>query len=164
MNTSQYQFNLGNPDPILSNNKYSSPDYFKDLDNEINRLNEIKQMMKQNQQPIIKKSTLWDEIDKEVSALTNEQRSILSQDEIYKSIDVELQLLIQQELINSVKGIIENSPRGKELLENQLKNIREKKKQIVDASNKEMELFKKFKIAVQANPALTYADFIKNIK
>ena len=48
------------------------------------------------------------------------------------------------------------------LLENQLKHIRDKKKQIVDASNKEMELFKKFQIAVQVNPNLTYAEFIKN--
>lgn len=164
MNTPQYQFNLGNPDPILAGNNYSTPDYFKGLDDEINRLNELKQRMAQHQQTIQPRTTIWDEIDKEVTALTDEQKSILGQDETYVSIDRELQMMIQQELINSVRGKIENSTRGKELLEAQLKNIRDKKKQIVDASNREMELFKKFQIAVQVNPNLTYTEFIKNTK
>lgn len=164
MNTPQYQFNLGNPDPILTGNNYPNVDYFKGLDEEINRLNELKQMMNQRQQVSQHNTTIWDEIDKEVSALTDSQKSILAQDEIYVSIDKELQMMVQQELINSVRGKVENSPRGKELLENQLKHIRDKKKQIVDASNKEMELFKKFQIAVQVNPNLTYAEFIKNTK
>lgn len=164
MNTPQYQFNLGNPDPILAGNNYSTPDYFKGLDEEIGRLNELKQRINQRQQIPQNTYSLWEEIDKEVSALTNEQRSILGQDETYSSIDRELQMMVQAELINSVKSKIENSTRGKELLESQLKNIRDKKKQIVDASNKEMELFKKFQVAVQVNPNLTYAEFIKNIK
>ena len=163
MNTPQYQFNLGNPDPILTGNNYPNVDYFKGLDEEINRLNELKQRMNQRQQ-VSQHTTIWDEIDKEVSALTDSQKSILAQDEVYVSIDKELQMMVQQELINSVRGKVENSPRGKELLENQLKHIRDKKKQIVDASNKEMELFKKFQIAVQVNPNLTYAEFIKNTK
>lgn len=164
MNTPQYQFNLGNPDPVLAGNNYSTPDYFKDLDEEIGRLNELKQRINQRQQIPQNTYSLWEEIDKEVSALTNEQRSILGQDETYSSIDRELQMMVQAELINSVKSKIENSTRGKELLESQLKNIRDKKKQIVDASNKEMELFKKFQVAVQVNPNLTYAEFIKNVK
>ncbi len=168
MNTPQYQFNLGNPDPILSGNNRSPVDYFAGLDDEINRLKELKQRMAQtqisSQNPNQRNYSIWDEIDKEVSALTNEQQSILGQDEIYVSIEKELQMMIQQELINSVRDKVENSARGKELLEAQLKNIKDKKKQIVDASNKEMELFKKFQIAVQVNPNLTYAEFIKNIK
>lgn len=164
MNTPQYQFNLGNPDPILTGNNYPNVDYFKGLDEEINRLNELKQRINQRQQVSQHTITIWDEIDKEVSALTDSQKSILAQDETYVSIDKKLQVMVQQELINSVRGKVENSPRGRELLENQLKHIRDKKKQIVDASNKEMELFKKFQIAVQVNPNLTYAEFIKNIK
>lgn len=168
MNIPQYQFNLGNPDPILSGNNRSPVDYFAGLDDEINRLKELKQRMTQtqisSQNSTQKDYSIWEQIDKEISALTNEQQNILGQDETYISIDRELQIMIQQELINSVKYKIENNPRGKELLESQLKNIRDKKKQIVDAANREMELFKKFQIAIQANPNLTYAEFIKNIK
>lgn len=57
-----------------------------------------------------------------------------------------------------------NSPRGKELLEKQLNNIRTKKDSIIEEANKELELFKKFQIAAQANPKLTYVDFCNNIK
>ena len=52
----------------------------------------------------------------------------------------------------------------KELLEKQLNNIRAKKDSIIKEANKELELFKKFQIAAQANPKLTYVDFCNNIK
>lgn len=45
----------------------------------------------------------------------------------------------------------------------QLKNIKDKKAKIVEEANKEAELFKKFQIATQANPNLTYTEFIKNV-
>lgn len=53
---------------------------------------------------------------------------------------------------------------NKELLEKQLNNIRAKKDGIIEEANKELELFKKFQIAAQANPKLTYVDFCNNIK
>ena len=63
----------------------------------------------------------------------------------------------------SVKGKIAATSRGAELLKAQLNNIRSKKEKIITESNKDIELFNKFKIAVQANPNLTYAEFIKSI-
>lgn len=71
--------------------------------------------------------------------------------------------MVQEELVNSVRDKIANSPRGKELLEKQLNNIRAKKDIIVEKTNKELELFKKFQIAAQANPKLTYVEFCKTI-
>lgn len=85
-------------------------------------------------------------------------------DDVYNNISAELQMLIQQELINFVRDKVANSPRGKELLEKQLNNIRTKKDGIIEEANKELELFKKFQIAAQANPKLTYVDFCNNIK
>lgn len=107
---------------------------------------------------------LWDEIDKEVCSLNNDQQAILAKDDVYNNVSAELQMLIQQELINSVRDKVANSPRGKELLEKQLNNIRAKKDSIIEEANKELELFKKFQIAAQANPKLTYVDFCNNIK
>lgn len=45
-----------------------------------------------------------------------------------------------------------------------INNIRAKKDSIIEEANKELELFKKFQIAAQANPKLTYVDFCNNIK
>lgn len=167
----QYQFNLGQSDPLLNIAKSSPDDYIGTINQEIERLERFKQQVEQVQQSKtintstkLNKVSLWDTIDSEISSLTDEQKQILATDDTYNNIDKELQILIQQELINSVKGKIEQSSRGKELLEAQLKNLKEKKSSIVAESNKEMELFKKFQIAVQANPNLTYAEFIKTIK
>lgn len=51
----------------------------------------------------------------------------------------------------------------KKLLEKQLNNIRAKKDSIIEEANKELEVFKKFQIAAQANPKLTYVEFCKTI-
>lgn len=103
-------------------------------------------------------------IYKEVCSLNNDQQAILAKDDVYNNVSAELQMLIQQELINSVRDKVANSPRGKELLEKQLNNIRAKKDSIIEEANKELELFKKFQISAQANPKLTYVDFCNNIK
>ena len=169
----QYQVNLGY-DPLLAG--VNSPvDYVTQLDNQIQQLvaakNQIQSQLKnpnQNMQPAQpvqpQQVNLWDEIDKEVCSLNNDQQAILAKDDVYNNVSAELQMLIQQELINSVRDKVANSPRGKELLEKQLNNIRAKKDGIIEEANKELELFKKFQIAAQANPKLTYVDFCNNIK
>jgi hypothetical protein len=169
----QYQVNLGY-DPLLAG--VASPvDYITQLDNQIQQLTAAKSQIQsqlknpnQNMQPAqpaqLQQVNLWDEIDKEVCSLNNDQQAILAKDDVYNNISAELQMLIQQELINSVRDKVANSPRGKELLEKQLNNIRAKKDGIIEEANKELELFKKFQIAAQANPKLTYVDFCNNIK
>lgn len=169
-NYPQYQVNLGY-DPLLAG--VNSPvDYVAQLDNQIQQLNIAKNQIQSqlnnpaqtNQQHFTEqKINLWDEIDKEVSSLNNDQQSILAKDEVYNKLSGELQMLIQEELINSVKDKVANSPRGKELLEKQLNNIRTKKDSIIEEANRELELFKKFQIAAQANPKLTYVEFCKTI-
>ena len=162
--TPQYQFNLGQSDPLLANKQITPNEYIQNIEQEMNRLNIIKQQVSQSIPKQTNTINLWESIDKEIASLTNDQKQILAKDETYASIEQELQILVQQELINSVKDKINSSTYGKELLEKQLKNIKDKKDKIVEESNKEIELFKKFQIAVQANPNLTYAEFIKAIK
>lgn len=153
----------------------SPVDYITQLDNQIQQLTAAKSQIQsqlgnpnQNIQPSRpvqpQQVNLWDEIDKEVCSLNNDQQAILAKDDVYNNVSTELQMLIQQELINSVRDKVANSPRGKELLEKQLNNIRAKKDSIIEEANKELELFKKFQIAAQANPKLTYVDFCNNIK
>lgn len=153
----------------------SPVDYITQLDNQIQQLTAAKSQIQsqlgnpnQNMQPARlaqpQQVNLWDEIDKEVCSLNNDQQAILAKDDVYNNVSAELQMLIQQELINSVRDKVANSPRGKELLEKQLNNIRAKKDSIIEEANKELELFKKFQIAAQANPKLTYVDFCNNIK
>lgn len=171
----QYQFNLGNPnvgDPLLNTYNINEEAYASQIDNQIEQLKSLRQQFNKgqqhpqnlNQNVVQKQNTIWEEIDKEILSLDDNQKQILAADNTYIAIEQELQMMIQAELINSVKYKVGNTPRGKELLDNQLKTIKDKKAKIIEESNKEIELFKKFQIAVQANPQLTYPEFIKSIK
>ena len=158
-----FQFNLGGTtDPLLSRG-ILAPEVMSQIDNEINILNALKQQYSNVAQPQTAINSLWRDIDVEVSSLTAEQQAILAQDSVYNEISTELQCMIQQTLIDSIRDKIAATPKGTELLSRQLSNIRNKKSQIITQSNKDMDLFKKFQIAVQANPNLTYAEFIKTI-
>lgn len=92
-----------------------------------------------------------------------EQRNILFSDTKYIQIDTQLKQLVQEALINSVKGVIEQSQVGKDLLTQQLNYVKSSKNAIIAESNKKLELFKKFQIAASANPNLTYKEFCESI-
>lgn len=116
----------------------------------------------QPQQTPVRQKLLWDEIDSEVSPLTDEQKSRLFNDEDYATNYNILQSMVQTELLNLVKGRIEQSPEGQELLSSQLKIVRKLKSKIVDDTNREMELFKRFREFSKAHPEVTYEEFIKS--
>ena len=121
------------------------------------------QMAQAQVQPQVTAPSLWEEIDAEVYPLSEEQKMRLAQDEEYAQNDLSIQQLVQTEILNLVKGKIENSQAGKELLNNQLSIVRKLKKKIVEDTNKEMEAFRKFKEYSKSHPNVTYEEFIKTV-
>ena len=162
------QVQMSYNDPLLAPTRGNYSQY---IESELQRVEEEKQRLlaarnsiqQQPTQQLPNAVNLWADIDREITALTPEQQNILANDEVYRNIDAQLQMLIQTELINSVKDKVANSEQGRALLEKQLSNIKDKKARIIEESNKDIELFKKFQIAAQANPNLTYVEFIKAI-
>lgn len=69
--------------------------------------------------------------------------------------------MVQIELLNLVKGKIENTEQGKDLLQRQLRLVKKLKTKIVEETDNEMAIFKKFKEFSKDNPELTYEEFIK---
>ena len=165
--TPQYQFNLGQADPLLSIAKNNPEGYISVIEQELQKLNNVKQQLIQAKQPtqqnINNAVNIWNSINNEIASMTNDQKELLAKDETYISIERELQLMIQEEFINSVKDKVAASPRGKELLEKQLNNIKVKKEEIIKEANKNIEVFKRFQEAARLNPNLTYAEFIKTL-
>lgn len=165
--TPQYQFNLGQADPLLSIAQNNPEGYISVIEQELQKLNNVKQQLIQAKQPtqqnINNAINIWDSINNEIASMTNDQKELLAKDETYISIERELQLMIQEELINSVKDKVAVSPRGKELLEKQLNNIKVKKEEIIKEANKNIEVFKRFQEAARLNPNLTYAEFVKSL-
>ena len=165
--TPQYQFNLGQADPLLSIAQNNPEGYISVIEQELQKLNNVKQQLIQAKQPtqqnINNAINIWDSINNEIASMTNDQQELLAKDETYISIERELQLMIQEELISCVKDKVAASPRGKELLEKQLNNIKVKKEEIIKEANKNIEVFKRFQEAARLNPNLTYAEFVKSL-
>ena len=152
------QFILGG-DYMFSNN-------LDDIDTQIQRMELYRQRLKQikesqqiqNSQP---QRLIWDEIDSEITPMSNEQKNRLLQDQDYTSIYTELQSMVQSELLNLVKAKIEGSERGKDLLQKQLKIVRKLKTKIIEDTDREMEMFKRFKEYSKEHPNTSYDEFIK---
>ena len=56
---------------------------------------------------------------------------------------------------------IESNSEGKDLLQRQLKLVKKLKNKIVEETDNEMAIFKKFREFSKDNPGLTYEEFIK---
>lgn len=126
-------------------------------------LEAAKQMKQQAQavQQVIPQKLIWDDIDTEIEPMTDEQKSRLLQDEDYMETYTKIQSMVNAEILNLVKGRIESTPEGKELLSHQLKTVRRLKGKIIDETNREMEMFRRFREYSKQHPGVTYDEFIK---
>lgn len=125
-------------------------------------LNSKLELMKQYEAKLMslnKPNTIWDDIDRELKSMTDNQKRKLSENSDYVKIVSSLQEIVQDELMNLVKDTILLRNDGKVLLDKQLNLIKILKDKIVEETNYEMELFKKFKEASINNPDLTYNEF-----
>jgi predicted methyltransferase len=93
--------------------------------------------------------------------MSDEQKNMLFQDEDYLDTYNKIQNLVQMEILNLVKGRIESTQEGKELLQSQLKIIKRLKGKIIQETNREMEMFRKFREFSKQHPEVTYEEFIK---
>lgn len=142
-------------DPMMSS--------IEDLDTQINRMEVYRKKLQemksaQMQQPV---RLIWDEVDSELLPMTEEQKKRLFDDDEYVDTYSRIQNMVQTEILNLVKGRIESIPEGKELLQRQLNIVRKLKGKIIDDTNREMEVFKRFKEYSKTHPEVTYEEFIK---
>lgn len=70
--------------------------------------------------------------------------------------------MVNAEILNLVKSRIESTQEGKELLSHQLKTVKRLKSKIIDETNREMEMFRKFREFSKQHPEVTYEEFIKS--
>ena len=153
---------LGGGDPLLGTSVVGN-----NLDEQLQLLERYKQNLEAAKQ--IKQQTastpvqklIWDEIDSEIVPMTEEQKNMLFQDEDYVETYTRIQCMVQAELLNLVKGRIESTQEGKDLLQSQLKIVKKLKGKIIQETNREMEMFRKFREFSKQHPEVTYEEFIK---
>lgn len=144
--------------------------YYGYLDEQLQLIEKYKQnleaakQLRQQAQPVqqsVPQRMIWDEIDAEIGPMTDEQKTRMLQDEDYVDTYTKIQDMVQAEILNLVKGRIEATPEGKELLQRQLKIVKKLKGKIIQETNREMEMFKKFREFSKTHPEVTYEEFIK---
>lgn len=153
---------LGGGDPLLGTSVVGN-----NLDEQLQLLERYKQNLEAAKQ--IKQQTatapiqklIWDDIDSEIVPMTEEQKNMLFQDEDYVETYTRIQGMVQAELLNLVKGRIESTQEGKDLLQSQLKIVKKLKGKIIQETNREMEMFRKFREFSKQHPEVTYEEFIK---
>lgn len=152
-------------DPLLSSSVIGN-----NFDEQLQLLEKYRQnleaakQIKQQIQPTtnsLQQKLIWNEIEAEIQPMSEEQKALLFQDEDYLDTYNKIQSIVQNELLNLVKARIEASQEGKELLQNQLKMVKKLKGKIIQETNREMEMFRKFREFSKTNPEVTYEEFIK---
>ena len=153
------QINIGG-DPLLGAQGYNIEEQLRQLELRRQSLESMKQL---NTQAIPNSSIIWNQIDDEVKTLSTEQLQKLFENEDYSRIYMRIQELVSAEILNLVKPRIESTPEGKQLLQEQLNLVRKMKPKIVEDSNREVELFRRFREFSKANPDVTYDEFLKKL-
>ena len=158
---------LGGSDPLLGNSVINSniDEQLQLIEKYKQNLEAARQIRQQVQSPNIQKvqpqKLVWDEIDAEIGPMSDEQKAMLLRDDDYVDTYNKIQGLVQAEILNLVKGRIENTQEGKELLDKQLKIVKKLKGKIIQETNREMEMFRKFREFSKEHPEITYEEFIK---
>lgn len=152
------QINIGG-DPLLNTPGFNIEEQLRQLEMRKQTLESMKQLNPQ----AMPTSIIWNEIDSEVKVLTNEQLQKLFENEDYVRTYSRIQELVNAEILNLVKPRIESTPEGKQLLQEQLNLVRKMKPKIVEDTNRDMELFRRFREFSKTTPDVTYEDFIKQM-
>lgn len=141
-------------------------DYLANINEQINYFTKLKQQYENafnnqfNEIPVSKDESFWVKIDNEVANVDKYTSDALASDENYKSINTQLQNIIQQELLFLVRDKVEQREDGKKLLEKQLQIIKQIKSNVSDKRNKDIDLFNRFKEYSRIHPETTYEQFL----
>lgn len=153
------QINIGGDPLLTSTNGYNIEEQLRQLEARKQALESMKQLNPQ----AMPTSVIWNEIDTEVKVLSQEQLQKLFENEDYVRTYVRIQELVNAEILNLVKPRIESTPEGKQLLQEQLNLVRKMKPKIVEDTNREVELFRRFREFSKTNQDVTYEEFIKQM-
>ena len=151
------QINIGGDPLLTSTNGYNIEEQLRQLEARKQALESMKQLNPQ----AMPTSVIWNEIDTEVKVLSQEQLQKLFENEDYVRTYVKIQELVNAEILNLVKPRVESTPEGRQLLQEQLNLVRKMKPKIVEDTNREVELFRRFREFSKTNPDVTDEEFIK---
>lgn len=138
-------------DPLLSD------DTLKQLELYRQQLAANKKQIDQLSKPV-PQINAWDETERELASLTDEQKAELMNDEQFIEINSSIQVMLNDLLNKLLKPEMLKSEQGNKLLEERLQLVKNLKKKIVKESSKRMELFKEY---TEHHSDMTWDEFLK---
>lgn len=140
-------------DPLLSGNRNLEQ---LAQENEVyqQKLQALQQMPKTAQRSA---TPIWDEIDRIVSGLNEQERAVLNNNKEYYDNSIAIQEMVNSEIIMLVKGKIESSAEGKAVLEQQLSFVRRTSKTAKEETARRDALFREY---VTEHSDMTWQEFI----
>lgn len=139
-------------DPLLGNN-VSAEDAWKQLEMYKNKLAE-----KQEQLKPVANDSLWEDLDREFSSLTDEQKHILLEQDEFKESQHEVDMMTQAVLAGMLRPYILQNSEARASVEKQLETIKTLKKKVVKESNKQNEMFKEY---TEKYSSIPWSEYIK---
>ena len=109
------------------------------------------------------RNPIWDKIDAEVASMTEEQQTMLFNDDDYIAVNDQLQQLVQAHLLRIVKPQIEGTEQGRELLSRVQETLQVVKRRVQEQTSKEMEMFRRWQSFAATNPDATYSEFLNTV-
>ena len=100
---------------------------------------------------------IWDEIDRIVSSLNDQERAVLNNNKEYYDNSMAIQEMVNSEVLLLVKGRIEGSVEGKAILEQQLSFVRRTSKIAKEETARRDALFREY---VTEHGDMTWQEFI----
>lgn len=100
---------------------------------------------------------IWDEIDKIVSSLNEQEKAALENNREYYENSVAIQEMVNAEILLLVKGRIESSPEGKAILEQQLSFVKRTSKAAKEETARRDALFREY---VTEHSDMTWQEFM----
>lgn len=122
------------------------------------KLQELKQVPGITSSQRVSTSTpIWDEIDRIVSSLNDQERAVLNNNKEYYDNSMAIQEMVNSEVLLLVKGRIEGSVEGKAILEQQLSFVRRTSKIAKEETARRDALFREY---VTEHGDMTWQEFI----
>ena len=104
------------------------------------------------------KTPVWDEIDKIVSDMSDNEIEYLNSNEKYARSNQAVMSILQREQLRMMRPVVEGTKDGKEALENHLALVKRLKKEAANESDKAMNLFKEY---TEKYSDMPYSEFLK---
>lgn len=130
-----------------------------------NALRQQEQKIQQIQQPQAatvppENNSLFSDIEKEISTLTDEQKKELMNDNAYMSGEKEIQMLINAEIMSIVRPRVLSNPKVIDILKEQLNSVRGVKKRVAEENERVLCDFREY---TQNYSHMKYDEFL-NLK